>query len=315
MSALVIGTRGSQLAIWQAEYIAGRLRAQWPGLTVSLQFFTTQGDRIQDKPLPQIGGKGLFTAELEEALRQGAIQLAVHSLKDLPTDLAPEFTIGAIPERAPVADVLISRQGYTLHTLPLGAVVGTSSLRRSAQVKALRPDIVIQPLRGNVPTRVQKALAADGGYDAIVLAHAGLERLGLDAPITEVLPLDVMLPAPAQGALGVQCRTDDAQTRVWLAPLDHQPTRLGVEAERAFLNALDSGCRLPVAAYGHFEADQLHLIGRVISLDGTQTITVSQAQAVTESTQATALGQALAREAIQRGADALLDAVRAEVKP
>lgn len=315
MTELIIGTRGSQLAIWQAEYVAGRLRAQWPGLDVSLRFFITHGDRVQDKPLPQIGGKGLFTAELEEALLAGEIHLAVHSLKDLPTELAPEFRIGAIPERAPVEDVLISRAGYTLHTLPLGAVVGTSSLRRSAQIKAVRPDLVIEPLRGNVPTRVQKAVAAESRYDAIVLAQAGIERLALDAPISEVLSVDVMLPAPAQGALGIQCRAADTQTCDYLAPLDHHLSRLAVEAERSFLNALDSGCRLPVAALGQFEADGFHLTGRVISLDGSQVITVQAAQPVTDSAQAVALGRELATQAIQHGANVLLDAVREEVKP
>ncbi len=308
MNRLIIGTRQSQLAVWQAEYVAARLRALHPGIEVSLQFFVTQGDRVQDKPLPQIGGKGLFTAELEAALIAGEVDLAVHSLKDLPTDLAPEFTIGAIPERASVHDVLISRAGLKLNQLPVGATVGTSSLRRSAQLKAVRPDLQIESLRGNVPTRVQKALAADGSYDAIVLAEAGLDRLNMAESITEVISPDVMLPAPAQGALGIQCRANDQIVREILAGLDHLPTRQAVEAERAFLNALDSGCRLPVAALAQIEGNILKLTGRVISLDGLEMITVEASASVNDGAQ---LGRDLAVQALERGAGDLLDAIRA----
>lgn len=308
MNRLIIGTRQSQLAVWQAEYVAARLRILHPGIEVSLQFFVTQGDRVQDKPLPQIGGKGLFTAELEAALIAGEVDLAVHSLKDLPTDLAPEFAIGAIPERASVHDALISRAGVKLAQLPLGATVGTSSLRRSAQLKAVRPDLQIESLRGNVPTRVQKALAADGSYDAIVLAEAGLDRLNMAESITEIIPPDVMLPAPAQGALGVQCRTNDQIGLEILAGLDHLPTRQVVEAERAFLNALDSGCRLPVAALAQIEGDTLKLTGRVISLDGSEMITVEASASVNDGAQ---LGRDLAIQALERGAGDLLDAIRA----
>jgi len=308
VNRLIIGTRQSQLAVWQAEYVAARLRALHPGIEVSLQFFVTQGDRVQDKPLPQIGGKGLFTAELEAALIAGEVDLAVHSLKDLPTDLAPEFTIGAIPERASVHDVLISRAGLKLNQLPVGATVGTSSLRRSAQLKAVRPDLQIESLRGNVPTRVQKALAADGSYDAIVLAEAGLDRLNMAESITEVISPDVMLPAPAQGALGIQCRANDQIVREILAGLDHLPTRQAVEAERAFLNALDSGCRLPVAALAQIEGNILKLTGRVISLDGLEMITVEASASVNDGAQ---LGRDLAVQALERGAGDLLDAIRA----
>jgi hydroxymethylbilane synthase len=308
MKRFIIGTRQSQLAVWQAEYIADRLRAFHPDLEVALQFFVTQGDRVLDKPLPQIGGKGLFTAELEAALRSGEVDLAVHSLKDLPTDIDPAFTIGAIPERASVHDVLISRAGLNFADLPHGATIGTSSLRRAAQLRAARPDIHIESLRGNVPTRVQKALATDGQYDAIVLAEAGLDRLNLRDPITETLPIDLMLPAPAQGALAVQCRADDADTLHALRPLNHAETRAAIEAERAFLNALDSGCRLPVAALARGNGGNVHLTGRVISLDGSQMITVEGTAAVSEAVQ---LGRNLAAQALERGAGVLLDAIRA----
>ncbi len=319
MNPLIIGTRQSQLAIWQADYVAAELRALHPSLEVSLRFFVTQGDRVQDKPLPEIGGKGVFTAELERALATGEIDLAVHSLKDLPTDLTPEFAIGVVPKRASVYDALISRAGFTLQRLPLGATVGTSSLRRSAQLKTVRPDLNIDSLRGNVPTRVrkalQKSLSDDVFYDAIILAEAGLQRLDMVHAITEILSPDVMLPAPAQGALGIQCRASDSAVLALLAGLDDPPTRFAVTAERAFLSALDAGCRLPVAAWARYEGDSLKLTGRVISLDGSQVITVEGAtpgQAIQDATQ---LGQHLASNALTSGADALLNAIRSEISP
>src|SRR5713226_5576512 len=195
---IVIGTRHSQLALWQAEYVAEQLRALYPGLTVTLKHFETHGDRVLDKPLPEIGGKGVFTAELESALVAGEIDLAVHSLKDLPTELDSRFVIGAVPPRASPYDALISRHRQKLADLPRGAIVGTSSLRRVAQLRASRPDLSILSLRGNVPTRIAKAHSADGPYDAIVLAQAGLDRLDMADEITEILSAEVMLPAPAQ---------------------------------------------------------------------------------------------------------------------
>jgi hydroxymethylbilane synthase len=304
---IVIGTRQSQLAVWQAEYVAGRLRALYPDMDVTLQYFVTHGDRVLDKPLPEIGGKGVFTAELESALLNHEIDLAVHSLKDLPTDLDPQFTIAAIPERASPFDVLISRSGQTLANLSAGATIGTSSLRRVAQIKAFRPDLTTISLRGNVPTRISKALAANGPYDAIVLAQAGLARLERAEQITEVLSPEIMLPAPAQGALAIQSRADDDRVRGLLAPLDHAPTRVAVEAERTFLNALDSGCRLPVAALAHIDGDTLHLTGRVNSLDGSQVITVKDFAPVESGIP---LGIRLAQAALDQGADALLDLIR-----
>jgi hydroxymethylbilane synthase len=308
---VVIGTRKSRLALWQANYIADCLRAIHPGVEVVLHHVVTQGDRVLDRPLPEIGGKGLFTVELESALRADEIDLAVHSFKDLPTEIAEDFVIGAIPERASPYDALISRNGQSLMALPKGATVGTSSLRRSAQIKAARPDLNTASLRGNVPTRIEKARNPDGPYDAIILAAAGLDRLGLDGHITEILAPDVMLPAPAQGALAVQCRADDAAIRAMLAPLDHTVTRLTVEAERAFLNQLDSGCRLPVAALARLDGSRLTLTGRVCNLDGSQVITV---RGESPDNQAAALGRQLAENALKQGAGELLAAVEAAEK-
>ena len=307
-SALVrIGTRRSALALWQAEHVQALLGAHHPGLRVELVPFTTRGDRELSRPLPEIGGKGLFTVELEEALRAGEIDLAAHSLKDLPTDLGDGFALGAILPRANPFDALISREGYTLDTLPPGAVIGTSSLRRSAQLHAYRCDLRTESLRGNVDTRLRKALDPGGPYDAIVLAAAGLERLGRDDAITEVIAPAVMLPAPGQGALAVQCRAGDARALDLLALLDDRPTRCAVSAERAFLQRLDAGCRLPVSAYATLDGDELRLTGRVSDLDGTRTLTVRGAAAAND---AMPLGVRLAEQALAQGAAALLDAVR-----
>ncbi|HEX9028661.1 MAG TPA: hydroxymethylbilane synthase, partial [Anaerolineales bacterium] len=207
---LTFATRPSDLARWQTQYIMSLLQAAWPGLTCQEKIITTSGDRILDRPLPEIGGKGLFTQELEAALLSGQVQAAVHSLKDLPVEAVPGLVLAAIPERGEMRDVLVSPNGSHLEDLPEGARVGTSSLRRSAQLLALRPDLSIQSLRGNVDTRIKKAL--QGQYEAVVLAGAGLVRLGMQDHITEWLPLDQITPAPGQGALAVQCRADDEAT-------------------------------------------------------------------------------------------------------
>ena len=281
-----------------------------PDLRVELVHFTTRGDRALDRPLPEIGGKGLFTQELEEALLAREIDLAVHSLKDLPTGLVESFVLGAILPRANPFDALISRQGCTLATLPPGATVGTSSLRRSAQLRTYRPDLRTESLRGNVDTRLRKALDPEGPYDAIVLAAAGLDRLGHSDTISEVLDPTIMLPAPGQGALAVQCRAGDARTLEALAPLDDPATRSAVTAERAFLHRLDAGCRLPVSAYARLDGGDLRLTGRVSAIDGTRTLTVHGSAALSA---ALALGVQLAERALAQGADALLDALRGEL--
>jgi len=299
-----MGTRGSALARWQTDYVARLLHTAWPGLRIEIEILHTQGDRVLDKPLPEIGGKGLFTAELEDALHSGAIDLAVHSLKDLPTDDADGLMIGAIPARGPVQDVLVSRSGRSLEQLPAGAVIGTSSRRRGAQIRHHFPHLVLADIRGNVDTRLRKALDADGPYDAIVLAQAGVERLGRGAAINAVLPLDLVLPAPGQGALAVQCRADDPLAAL-LAPLDHAPTRAAVEAERAFLAGLGGGCAVPVAAYGTLQGETLTVRGRVTAADGSRQVDV---EAGGDPAAAAELGRRLAQQAIEQGAAALLQA-------
>jgi hydroxymethylbilane synthase len=306
MAAVRIGTRGSALALWQAHHMRDLLQNAWPTLAITIEVMKTQGDATLDTPLPQIGGKGVFTAELESALRSGAIDLAVHSLKDLPTESSAGLMIGAIPDRADPRDALVSRGNHLLDTLPEGAAVGTSSRRRAAQLLVQRPDLRLLDIRGNVDTRLRKAMASDGPYDAIVLALAGLERLGRTAEASEQLPVEVMLPAPGQGALAVQSRDDDVSRRL-LAPLNHDLTVLAVTAERAFLAALGGGCAVPVAAYGEITEGRLALRGRVTAPDGSRQVDVSLAGDATLD-DATALGQRLAELAIEQRADELLAA-------
>lgn len=260
--------------MWQTNYVAARLEAAWPHVRCEIHPFVTQGDRRLDSPLPEIGGKGLFTSELEAALHSHAIDLAVHSLKDLPVDDSPGLTVGAIPPRADVRDVLIAQPGVTLDSLPAGARVGTSSLRRQAQLAAYRPDLRVEPIRGNVDTRLRKVLAGD--YAAAVMAAAGLARLGLEKHICAWLDLHIMLPAPGQGALGVQCRADDQALLALLARLDDPATRAAVIAERRLLKELGGGCSAPVAALATLDASgRITLTARVASLDGQSVRTVT----------------------------------------
>ena len=301
---ITLGTRGSALARWQTDYVQALLSRAHPELTFEMQIITTQGDRVLDTPLAAIGGKGVFTAELETALREGQIDLAVHSLKDLLTEHPAGLTIGAIPKRAACDDVLVSRSAYTFQTLPHGATIGTSSRRRAAQLLHARPYLKIADIRGNVDTRVRKALDPQGLYDAIILAAAGLERLGQEAVITERLALDVMLPAPGQGALGIQCR-DEAASRALLIPINDAGTEMAVTAERAFLAGLGGGCSLPIAAYAQIEGGTLHLWGRVTAPDGSQQVDVEIAGSA-DKISAQALGGELAQTALGQGAAKLL---------
>lgn len=318
MNAMItIGTRTSDLALWQTEHIMALLQTAWPGLTCRLQRFVTQGDKTLDKPLPVIGGKGLFTAELEHSLLAGEIDLAVHSLKDLPVEDTPGLTIGAITSRADVRDALVARNGWTLATLPLGAVVGTSSTRRAAQLQARRPDLTIRSIRGNVDTRIRKVL--NGDYDATLLALAGLERLDLTDRVTERLALTVMLPAPGQGALAVQCRAADRATLAWLAVIDDTAVRAAVTAERAFLHGLGGGCSAPVAAYAQMteRAGKLavHLEALVASSDGQQIIRVTGESVVATPADAALVGEQLAAQALQQGAADLVVQKASFTKP
>jgi hydroxymethylbilane synthase len=269
---LVFATRPSALARWQTDWVIQRLKESWPDLVCEQEVITTQGDRILDKALPEIGGKGLFTQELEAELLAGKVDAAVHSLKDLPIENPAGILLGAVPAREDVRDGLISARGYTLETLPLGALVGTSSLRRAAQVLARRPDVEIKPLRGNVDTRVRKAMQEQ--YDAIVLAGAGLRRLGLDSHVTQWLTLDVMLPAPGQGALAVQCRADNTQALKILSAVEDAGTRLATRAERAFLGGLGGGCSLPVAAYARLRNNHIEMNALAASVDGKEVVRV-----------------------------------------
>ncbi|HRQ37997.1 MAG TPA: hydroxymethylbilane synthase [Chloroflexota bacterium] len=296
---IVSGTRTSQLALWQTNYVKQKLEGAWPGLVCQIEPFVTQGDKTLDKPLPEIGGKGLFTAELEAALADGRIDIAVHSLKDLPVTDAPGLTVGAITSRADVRDVLVARDKWTLGTLPLGATVGTSSLRRKAQLLHARPDLNIQSIRGNVDTRLQKVQT--GLYDATILAAAGLTRLGMESHIAQYLPLDVMLPAPGQGALAVQCRTEDTAVLSLLAPINDADTRCCVLAERAFLDGLGSGCSLPVGAYATIKNNEIMLTGLVAAVDGSRVIEVNGYGRDPHQ-----LGAELAAQALAQGAVALL---------
>ena len=298
---LIFATRPSTLARWQTQWVINALKNIQPNLECEEKIITTQGDKILDKPLPEIGGKGVFTQELENELLNGAVHCAVHSLKDLPVENPIGLTIGCIPARADVRDVLISARGYTLSTLPTNASIGTSSLRRASQILSLRPDIKTESLRGNVDTRLRKAL--DGQYDAIILAGAGLIRLDLDNHITEWLSLDVMLPAPGQGALAIQCRADDQTTLSLLVALEDDSTRKCVTAERAFLSRLGGGCAVPVAAYAVIsdQSSVIRLTGLVISEDGKKIVKVTG-----EGADALKLGNELAQQAIAQGADDIL---------
>ncbi len=307
MKSLTIGSRRSLLAQAQSDLVRQMLLAAWPHLSVEITLMDTQGDLNRRDPLPAIGGKGLFTAELEAALRERRIDLAVHSLKDLPIEDNPGLAVVAVPERADTQDMLISRQATRLGDLPEGAVVGTSSLRRAAQILALRPDLRPKDIRGNVDTRLRKLDDPAYGYDAIVLAQAGLVRLGYtNLAYAYPIPYPVMLPAPGQGALAVQARANDPEVNSYLQILDHLPTRAAVTAERAFLSGLGGGCSLPVGALGTVTDDQLNLQALVASPDGQQVIRVSGNASVAS---AQSLGQRLAKEALGQGARALIQIV------
>ncbi|MDO8546507.1 MAG: hydroxymethylbilane synthase [Nitrospirales bacterium] len=267
---LVIGTRGSKLALWQAEWVHARLRQLEPGLLVSLKQIKTTGDKMLDTPLATIGGKGLFVKEIEDALLRGEIDLAVHSMKDVPTRLPDGLEILSIPEREDPRDVLISRDGVMLDRLAVGARIGTSSLRRQAQLLHVRPDLSIHMLRGNLDTRLRKLEA--GEYDGIILAAAGLRRLGWADRVTEYLSPDVCLPAIGQGALALEGRADDAFVRELAGRMEHRPTRLAVTAERALLERLEGGCQVPIAAHATIESDRLSMSALVAGVNGRRLI-------------------------------------------
>lgn len=307
-----LGARGSTLSRWQAEFIAHKLELAWPGIRVKTKIINTIGDQLTKIPLPEIGGIGVFTEQLENALENNEIQIAVHSFKDLPVEIKHNMTIAAIVKREDPRDALVSRQQYTLSTLPKGATVGTSSTRRTAQLLFNRPDLNIINIRGNVDTRIRKALDSNGDYDAIVLAYAGLIRIGLSHMASEIIDLAKMLPAPAQGALAVQCKKDSHIIKI-LSRIDDMETRLETTAERSFLKALGGGCSLPVAALAVSTKETLKLTGCVIARGGQAKIEMELSKSIDTSNQIAAakdaykLGKLLAEKILLKGADKLLE--------
>lgn len=304
MKTLKIATRQSPLALWQAEHIRARLQELHPDLTVELVKFVTQGDKILDTPLAKIGGKGLFVKELEAALLDGRADLAVHSMKDVPMALPEGLTLAVICEREDPLDAFVSNQFEKFADLPQGARVGTSSLRRKSQILKQRPDLQIIDLRGNVGTRLGKL---DGGqYDAIILASAGLKRLGLENRIRHTIEPNISLPAVGQGALGLECRADDQEILALIQPLLHIETDVCVRAERAFNAYLEGGCQVPIAGYATLQDGKIHIEGRVGSPDGQ---TLLRAEMTDEAHNAQQLGEKLARNLLEQGAGDLLKAL------
>ncbi|HEX6806140.1 MAG TPA: hydroxymethylbilane synthase [Terriglobales bacterium] len=297
---LTIGSRGSQLALWQAKHIAARLRER--GHEAAIAIIHTTGDKITDVALAKVGAKGMFTKEIEEALAAGSIDLAVHSLKDLPTELAGEFKIAAVPAREDPRDAFCSFRYSSIEQLPKAARVGTSSLRREAQLKALRPDLAVHPLRGNVDTRLHKLEAGD--YDAVILASAGLRRLGKTDAVRQMIPIDVMCPAAGQGALGIQARAGDAAVLEALAFLEDAGARVETDCERALLKKLGGGCQVPIGANARWTDGQLKLEAVVASPDGSVVLRESM-----NGTEAIVVGEFTAEKLLARGGGAILDQV------
>jgi hydroxymethylbilane synthase len=310
IDTLVIATRRSALAMWQAEHVQSRLQALYPSLKVELLGLTTQGDRVVDRPLADIGGKGLFIKELEQAMQEGAAHLAVHSLKDVPMELPPGFTMAAIMEREDPRDAVVSNSVRALAELPEGSVVGTSSLRREAQLRERYPQLRVEALRGNVNTRLAKL--DQGSYSAIILAAAGLKRLGFEQRIASLLDAEDSLPAIGQGALALECRSDQAEVAAMLAPLAHASTTVSITAERAFGLRLAGSCRTPLAAYavhtGADEKNELWLRGLIASRDGRTVLRGERRARIANLEQAAAIGDELGAEFLERGAAAILAA-------
>ncbi|MEK7336140.1 MAG: hydroxymethylbilane synthase [Nitrospirota bacterium] len=298
---MVLGTRASKLALQQSEWFQAQVQAVAPDITVTLTRIQTSGDKIVDVPLAKIGGKGLFVKEIEEALLSGEIDFAVHSMKDVPTQLPDGLEILCVPPREDSRDALISRTGCRFQELPVGARVGSSSLRRQSQFLHARPDLRIEMLRGNLDTRLKKL--KDGQFDAIILAAAGLRRLGWTEEITEYLDPQLCLPAIGQGALGIEGRSNDQFVRSILSRLTHPPTQVAVTAERALLHRLEGGCQVPIAAYATLTNDQVRLEGLVASVDG-KTVIRDAVQGTRAEAQA--LGTRLAERLLARGADKIL---------
>ena len=298
---LKIGTRASKLAMWQANWVKSALTKAYPRQNIELVTIKTKGDKILDVPLAKVGGKGLFVKEIEQALLDGRIDVAVHSMKDMPAEIPAGLCIGAIPPREDSADVLISKNGLHFSELKRGGIIGTSSLRRGAQIRHKRPDILIVPLRGNVETRLKKLQTEN--LDAIVLAAAGLKRLNLEHRITECLNSDVMLPAVGQGALSIEIRQKDPHIQPMIEALDDPKTRAIVTSERAFLNHLGGSCQVPIAGHGVINGNKFTLTGLVADLDGSRILKENLSGSI-DSTES--IGVKLAQRLLERGADKIL---------
>jgi hydroxymethylbilane synthase len=307
ISRLTLATRRSPLALRQAESVKDALEQRHAGLRVEILALGTTGDRLRDQPLPQIGGKGLFTKELEEALLEGRAHIAVHSLKDLPTELSSGLVLAAVPAREDARDVLMSRGGDTLAKLPAGARIGTSSVRRAAQLRRIRPDARIEPLRGNLGTRLRKL--REGAFDAIVLAAAGLHRMGWKDQITEYLPEEVLCPAVGQGALAIEARQEDLQTLRLLAVLEDSWARFSATAERALLRRLGGGCQVPIAAFTARDGNDARLTALVIRPDGTELVRAAERGPVKDATAAAVLGEKAAESLLRQGAGGILESI------
>ena len=300
-----IGTRGSKLALWQANWVKSVLEQNFPPTPIELIVIKTQGDKILDVPLAKVGGKGLFVKEIEQALLTRRIDIAVHSMKDMPADIPEGLCIGAIPERENPVDVFISRNGAGFNELAAGSVIGTSSLRRGAQLRHARPDIVIQPIRGNLDTRLKKLESEN--FDALVLAAAGVKRLNLEHKITEYLDPGIMLPAVGQGALCIEIRKDDSTVGPLVTSLEHASTRAVVAGERAFLNRLEGGCQVPIAGHGRISEKQFAITGLVAEVDGSRVIKGEKSGPLDS---AETIGIDLAEELLAGGADKILEKLK-----
>ncbi len=300
-----VGTRGSELALWQTRFVIHQLQKHFPERTFEIQIIKTTGDRHLDQPLARIGDKGLFTRELDDALLAGQVDITVHSLKDIPTELPPGLTIGAVPERGDVRDAFVSLQKLPFDALPFGATIATGSLRRRAQLLYWRKDLTIVNVRGNVPTRLQKL--QDNGWDGMVLAAAGLQRLNLTEMIVQYFPPDQMIPAVGQGALAIVHRTDDAEVARLVAPLHHPPTAAAVLAERQFLKTLEGGCQVPIGALALVKDNELVLSGMLSGLEGHPML---RHQVTGEVNAAQQLGEQLGNWMLRHGGEAILTAIR-----
>ncbi|MCE1163794.1 MAG: hydroxymethylbilane synthase [Bacteroidetes bacterium] len=299
------GTRGSELALWQTNWVCGRLREVHPGIEIEIKIIKTQGDRILDVSLSKIGDKGLFTKAIEDALLGGEIDFAVHSLKDLPTSLPEGLCLAAVPERETRHDAFVSNTYNSLKELPAGAKVATGSLRRKCQLLNMNPGLEIIDIRGNVNTRLKKF--EENGYDGLILAYAGLKRLGLERYVKEIINEEIMLPAVSQGALGIEARTDDKETAAILAPLNSDETRKCVEAERAFLHALEGGCQIPIGVYTSVDGGRLNIKGMAGSIDGRD---VARAELDADLNEPEKAGRELGAIILEKGGKIILDKIR-----